>query len=137
MLTKTGIEKILNRIWETGGLSEEMEADISKLKGEFDERDGVLRKYGEVYDGEDRDEYEWKDTGEDYKGKYEEMKERYKNRFLRGEPNRVNEDKGDFNTVIAGEKEDIEKDSSPHTWDELLAKSSTEKQDKEVNKDAN
>lgn len=133
MLTKNGVEKILNRIWETGGLSADMEDDISKLKAEFDEREGVLRKYGEVYDGEDKDEYDWQDNGGEYRGKYEELKERYKNRFMRGEPDRRNGDKDDFETVKDGEEKDVKKDSTPHTWDELLATSSNAKQDKEVN----
>lgn len=133
MLTKGGVEKILNRIWETGGLSADMEEDISKLKAEFDEREGVLRKYGEVYAGEDKDEYDWKDNGGEYRSKYEELKERYKNRFLRGEPDRRNADKEDFETVKEGEEKDVKKDSTPHTWDELLATSSNTKQDKEVN----
>lgn len=139
LLTKNGYNNVLTRIWETGGLTKDMEGDLERLKADFDEREGMLRKYGEVYDGEDRDEYEFieKISNDDWKGKYEEMKERYKNRFFRGEPNRDNYDQGDFKTVIDNEMKDIKKDSEPHTWDELLATSSNEKQDKEVNEDAN
>ena len=53
ILTKTGMDKILRRIMETGGLTEDMERDIDRLRSDFDEREGMLRRYGETYDGED------------------------------------------------------------------------------------
>ena len=60
ILTKTGIDKILRRIMETGSLTEDMERDIDRIRSDFDEREGMLRRYGETYDGEDKDEYEWR-----------------------------------------------------------------------------
>lgn len=51
------MEKILRRIMESGGMTEDMERDVERLKDDFDEREGILKRYGETYDGEDQDEY--------------------------------------------------------------------------------
>ena len=59
ILTKTGMNKILRRIMETGGLTPDMEEDIQRLRDDFDERESILKKYGETYDGEEADEYEY------------------------------------------------------------------------------
>lgn len=136
LLTKTGIKNLLNRLWETGGLSADMEADIKRLQDDFDEREGMLRKYGEVYDGEDREEYEFVEKPsetEDWKGKYEEMKSRYVNRFFNGEETRKDGDSDDFNTVMEGEEEDIREDGKTKSFDDLLYASNKQENDKEVN----
>ncbi|WP_460601800.1 hypothetical protein, partial [Escherichia coli] len=39
-----------------------MEKDIQRLRDEFDEREGVLKRYGETYEGEDQDEYDWEES---------------------------------------------------------------------------
>ena len=39
ILTKRGMDKILRRIMETGGLTEDMEKDIDRLSSDFDERE--------------------------------------------------------------------------------------------------
>lgn len=59
ILTKTGHDKLMRKLLETGGLTPDMEKDIERLRGDFDEREGMLKRYGETYDGEDKDEYEW------------------------------------------------------------------------------
>lgn len=73
LFTKKGYDNILQRIWETGGMTPDMEDDIRRLRDEFDEREGILREYGEEYDGE-QEEYEFRrrnqesvisDTGSD------------------------------------------------------------------------
>lgn len=136
LLTKTGIKNLLNRLWETGGLSADMEADIKRLQDDFDEREGMLRKYGEVYDGEDREEYEFVEKPsetEDWKGKYEEMKSRYVNRFFNGEETRKDGDSDDFKTVMEGEEEDIREDGKTKSFDDLLYASNKQENDKEVN----
>lgn len=136
LLTKTGIKKLLNRLWETGGLSADMEADIKRLQDDFDEREGMLRKYGEVYDGEDKEEYEFVEKPsetEDWKGKYEEMKSRYVNRFFNGEETRKDGDSDDFKTVMEGEEEDILEDGKTKSFDDLLYASNKQENDKEVN----
>lgn len=136
LLTKTGIKNLLNRLWETGGLSADMEVDIKRLQDDFDEREGMLRKYGEVYDGEDREEYEFVEKPsetEDWKGKYEEMKSRYVNRFFNGEETRKDGDSDDFKTVMEGEEEDIREDGKTKSFDDLLYASNKQENDKEVN----
>lgn len=136
LLTKTGIKNLLNRLWETGGLSADMEADIKRLQDDFDEREGMLRKYGEVYDGEDREEYEFVEKPsetEDWKGKYEEMKSRYVNRFFNGEETRKDGDSDDFKTVMEGEEEDIREDGKTKSFDDLLYASNKQENDKGVN----
>ena len=136
LLTKTGIKNLLNRLWETGGLSADMEADIKRLQDDFDEREGMLRKYGEVYDGEDKEEYEFVEKSsdvEEWKSKYEEMKSRYVNRFFYGEETRKDGDSDDFKTVIEGEEEDIREDGETKSFDDLLYSSNKQENDKEVN----
>lgn len=93
MLTRNGVNSILGRIMETGGMTADMEKDIERLKDEFDEREGILRRYGEAWD-EDAEEYDWKEKQVDESGapaklaalqsKYDELVERYKARFFAG-----------------------------------------------------
>lgn len=129
ILTKTGMNKILRRIMETGGLTPDMEEDIQRLRDDFDEREGILKKYGETYDGEDVDEYDFtgRDTNEIYtpkeeekdakewRTKYEEMKARYLDRFFGG----VDNDKN-FEETMNETREDVVRDGEPQTFDELL-----------------
>lgn len=129
ILTKTGMNKILRRIMETGGLTPDMEEDIQRLRDDFDERESILKKYGETYDGEGIDEYEYtgRDTDEIYtpkeeekdakewRTKYEEMKARYLDRFFGG----VNNDKN-FEETMNETRENVERDGEPQTFDELL-----------------
>ena len=96
LLTKRASENLLRRLWETGGLTPDMEEDLQRLRDDFDEREGILRKYGEVYDGEDRDEYDWTETRtaseaqyNNWEDKYKEMKQRYIDRFFGG--NRIDD----------------------------------------------
>lgn len=125
LLTKTGMTKILRRIMESGGMTEDMEKDIERLQRDFDEREGILKMYGETYDGEDKEEYEFKKRvvseltpGEDaggWKNKYEEMKQRYLDRFFGGE--QTAEDTVDIMKKTA---DDVKRDGEPQTFDELL-----------------
>lgn len=118
ILTKTGMDKILRRIMETGGLTEDMERDIDRLRSDFDEREGMLRRYGETYDGEDMDEYEWKgrdESQEDWRGRYEEMRQRYLDRFFGGR------DEGEeYQEIMRETEEDVRRDGEPQTFDKLL-----------------
>lgn len=124
ILTKTGMNKILRRIMETGGLTPDMEENIQRLRDDFDERESILKKYGETYDGEDADEYEYtgRDTEdiytpkeEEWHTKYEEMKARYLDRFF----GVVDIDKN-FEEILNETREDVERDGEPQTFDELL-----------------
>lgn len=126
LLTATGMNKILRRIMETEGITSEMEEDIERLKNDFEEREDILKKYGEVYIGEDKDEYEFtgRETDSDYtpnekekewRTKYEEMKQRYLDRFFSGA-----NDSGEFKEIMIVTKKDVERDGEPQTFDELL-----------------
>lgn len=126
ILTSAGMRKILRRIMETGGLTPEMEEDIERLKNDFDEREGILKKYGEVYDGEDKDEYEYtgrdtdtvytpKEEENEWRTKYEGMKQRYLDRFFGGA-----QDSGEFEHTMNETENDVERDGEPQTFDELL-----------------
>lgn len=129
MLTKTGMDKILRRIYETGGLTEDMEKDIDRIRTDFDEREGLLRNYGEVYDGEDMDEYDFapRDTDTvytpdeeekiDWEGKYNEMKKRYVDRFFGTDEVREKDAEIDEET-----EEDVKRDGTSQSFDELLTK---------------
>lgn len=117
MRTKKGIERLLSEIMLSGELTPDMEENIQKLRDEFDEREGILQKYGETYDGED-EEYEWKERedSEDkdeeqdvWKTRYQELKEQYVERFF-----------GKKDEIMEEQKEDIIEDGEPRTFDTLL-----------------
>lgn len=121
MLTKTAINRILRRIMETGGLSQDMEEDIKRLKDELDEREGILKRYGEVYDGEDKEEYEWKEKESTslkpseeikWREKYNEMRERYLDRFFGKD--------SDFDDIMKETIKDVKRDGEKQTFEELL-----------------
>lgn len=111
MRTRLAYEELLTRLMNSGELTPDMEVDFSRLKDELDEREGMLARYGETYDGENK-EYEWVarevetdgtkdgsddvvqddkendviDTPEenviDWEAKYRELKQRYIDRFM-------------------------------------------------------
>ena len=126
ILTRSGMEKILRRIMETGGMTEDMERDVERLKDDFDEREGILKRYGETYDGEDRDEYDYserddinvytpKEEEKDWKQEYDNLKERYMNRFFG-----TSDVKDEFDDTMEGTKEDVKRDGTVQSFDELL-----------------
>lgn len=129
ILTKTGMNKILRRIMETGGMTPDMEEDIQRLRDDFDEREGILKKYGETYDGEDADDYEFTERAtvdiytpmeeekdaDAWRRKYDDMKARYLDRFFGGVDNGEN-----FEETTGETREDVERDGEPQTFDELL-----------------
>lgn len=126
ILTRSGMEKILRRIMESGGMTEEMEQDIERLKDDFDEREGILKRYGETYDGEDRDEYDYserddiniytpKEEEKDWKQEYDNLKERYMNRFFG-----TSDIKEEFYDTMEDTKEDVKRDGTVQSFDELL-----------------
>lgn len=126
ILTRSGMEKILRRIMESGGMTEDMERDVERLKDDFDEREGILKKYGETYDGEDRDEYDYserddiniytpKEEEKDWKQEYDNLKERYMNRFFG-----TSDVKEEFDDTMGETKEDVKRDGTVQSFDELL-----------------
>lgn len=52
MRTRAAYEELLTRLMNSGELTPDMEEDFSRLKDELDEREGMLARYGETYDGE-------------------------------------------------------------------------------------
>lgn len=119
ILTKYGMNALLRRIMETGGMTEDMEKDIQRLKDDFDEREGILRRYGEVYDGEDRDEYEYteKENKKDWESEYRTLEKRYLDKFF-GEGAKPSETS--YGEIMDDQETDIKRDSEPQTFDELL-----------------
>jgi hypothetical protein len=116
--TKKGFEELLKRVMASTDLTEELEADMTALREFFNETDAVLRKYGQVYEGEDIDDYEYKENEivpetSDYETKYKELKQQYIDRFFGGTtPDEIKED----------EIEDIEEDSANKTINDLFNK---------------
>ena len=122
LMTKAGMYNLLREIMETGGMTEDMEKNIQRIKDDFDEREGILKKYGSVYDGDDKKEYDWegKDSsafsdGDKWKDEYERMRKRYLDRFFGGV-----DVKDDFEEIMEETKEDVTRDGEPQTFDELL-----------------
>lgn len=77
MLTTKGYTAIIDRINETGGLTEDMKKDLDSLKAELDEREGILKRYDESYDGE-KEEWDFKGKfPEDYRAEYGELEAKY------------------------------------------------------------
>ena len=133
LMTRRAMDSLLRRIYETGGLTESMEGDIRRILDDFDEREGILRKYGDVYDGDDQEEYEWRDAnpdygverdttieptvGEerDYRSDYEALKKRYLDRFFGTD--RVEDDR---DVIMEETEEDVKRDGTQQTYDELF-----------------
>lgn len=97
MYTEKGFTNLLSKIRETGGVTDDMEDTLKKLHDDFNEREGILKKYGEAYDGE-LEEYNFKEKPTpDYSGELDELQEkydilvnRYNKRFFGGSKNEVN-----------------------------------------------
>lgn len=160
------MNKILRRIMETGGMTEAMEKDIERLKDDFDEREGILRRYGETYDGEDRDDYEFserrreddainvytpREEEKDWRQMYDDMRERYLNRFFGGRDfeddrrERYEYDRRErrdmpsvseeYDRIMRETEADVKRDGTPQTFDELLER--TEPDEKERKEEGN
>lgn len=116
LLSRKGIENLLRRIMDTGSLTEDMVKDIERIKDDYNEREGILNKYGETYDGED-DEYEWQERkievnqADDWEKRYYDLKKDYIDRFWGGKEQIMSE------TV-----EDVKKDGEKLTYEDLFKK---------------
>lgn len=129
LYTRTGFAAVLRKIMETGGLTKDMADDMKKLMDDFDEREGMLKRYGEVYNGEDREDYDYtpsdadrdvvedrtEETKKDWERMYNDLKKDYIDRFfgtrdLREEIEDIKEDTED----------DVKRDGENQTFDELL-----------------
>ena len=118
LLTGNGMETILRRIMDKSDIEdEEMLADIERLRSDFSEREGILRNYGDVSEGDDDYEFVEKsrEDGDGWKEKYNRLRKQYIDRFF------GNSDvKDDFEEIMDETVEDVERDGTVQTIDELL-----------------
>ncbi len=124
LLTRNGYMSLLTRIFETGGLTESMEGDLQRLKDDFDEREGILRKRGEVYDGEDKDEYDYMERADDWEARYNEMdgkyhalQQRYTERFFGKTPDTLQEEMEIFEKTLNDNTTILENTEEPVSTD--------------------
>lgn len=96
LLSKEEHEGLLRRIAESGGATPDMLDEIQKLRDDYDEREGMLRRESETYDGEDNPGEEVESRGEsavdaedvsretndDWREKYEDIRRKYIERFF-------------------------------------------------------
>lgn len=132
LLTGRGMESLLRKIMETGGLTEDMENSVKRLKDDFDEREGILKRYGKTYEGDDADEYDWDESNKDdesvytpreeekdWRAEYEALNKRYIDRFFSGVP--TEERAMESGREFADEnRADAQRDAKPQSLDELL-----------------
>lgn len=123
MLTRKGMDAILRKIAENSEMYDGFEDDVLMIQNDFDEKDEVLRRYGTVEYGEEDDEYEYKESSvledakvaEEWKGKYEDMRAKYIDRFFG-----TAKERDEYTTVLNETETDIKRDGTEQTFDELL-----------------
>lgn len=118
LLTGKGMETILRRIMDKSDIEdEEMIADIERLRSDFSEREGILKNYGDVSEGDDDYEFVEKsrEDGDDWKEKYNRLRKQYTDRFFGS-----SDVKEDFEEIMDETEEDVERDGTVQTIDELL-----------------
>lgn len=119
ILTKEEHEALLREIAESGGDTPKMLDAMQKLRDEYDERMGELKRYGETYDGENRDrredenrEVDERMDGEskiDWESRYRDLESKYRERFFTT-PREVKEE----------QKEDVIEDGKKKSYEELF-----------------
>lgn len=118
LLTGKGMESILRRIMDKSDIEdEEMIADIERLRSDFSEREGILRNYGDISEGDDDYEFveKTREDGDGWKEKYNRLRKQYTDRFF------GNSDvKEDFEEIMEETVEDVKRDGTVQTIDELL-----------------
>lgn len=125
MRTLAAINKILKKILENSDLGEEISNDIEAIKTAIQDRDTILKNYGDLPDDEDLEEFDFverekeTDSNDEYKTKYDALRKQYVERFFGGKPEEAEE-------IIEDQMEDIEKDEKPLSFDELLEKTEGE-----------
>lgn len=118
LLTGKGMETILRRIMDKSDIEdEEMIADIERLRSDFSEREGILKNYGDVSEGDE--DYEFiekaREDGDEWKEKYDRLRKQYTDRFFGS-----SDVKEDFEEIMDETVEDVERDGTVQTIDELL-----------------
>lgn len=121
-MTTDEAKKLLDEIEKSGGLTDNMREGIRRLKDDYDEREGMLKKEGETRDGEGREE----ESPEEQKredDKFEELSRRiddvskrftdfmgkYKDRVL-NERKALDEHRRDYEAGDFEEKRDFKKE---------------------------
>ena len=118
LLTGKGMETILRRIMDKSDIEdEEMIADIERLRSDFSEREGILKNYGDVSEGDDDYEFieKTREDGDGWKEKYNRLRKQYTDRFFGS-----SDVKEDFEEIMDETVEDVERDGTVQTIDELL-----------------
>lgn len=131
-MTKEEHENLLREIAETGGDTANMLELMQKLRDDFDEREGMLRKYGEERDkevpegAEEEDDRIREESSEDNvedggerrdplpedmvpRADYEELRRKYIERFF-SSPEEVKED----------QEEDVKRDGEEQSFESLF-----------------
>ena len=103
--TKIEHDEILKKIAESGGATDDMLADIQKLRDDYDERIVMENR------GED-------EGGENWKEKYGELRKKYINRFFATPA----EAEKEMKETKKETKEDVKKDSEEVSFDTLFKK---------------
>lgn len=133
MKTGKALNAILADIWDKAGFGEDMEESLAVLRDNISERDGILHGYGEPWNDE-ADEFNFTALppvtpdpapGEDWEGKYNELKSRYISRFFTGGEGDNGESDTNGETTLeqvkADQNEDIKNDDEGKTIDELFS----------------
>ena len=130
ILSGAGMNKILRRIMEHSDLTVEMANDFQRLKDDFEERTGYLSRIGEVYVGDDVDEYDFSPNDatsiytekeveaieSNWETRYNELKRQYLDRFFGG----VEPEGTDIQNIMDDTVADVQRDGEPQTFNELL-----------------
>lgn len=125
MRTLASVNKILKKILENSDLGEEISNDIEAIKTAIQDRDTILKNYGDLPDDEDLEEFEFvarekeTDSNDEYKTKYDALRKQYVERFFGGKPKEAEE-------IIEDQMGDLEKDEKPLSFDDLLEKTEGE-----------
>lgn len=86
MLTSNGFKARMKRLLELTDMNDTVADIVEELTVERNEVDPVLRNHSKSYpdDGEIFD-FEERDAGDDWKAKYDDLKEKYTRRFFRND----------------------------------------------------
>lgn len=83
------INKLLAEIMDKTDMNPEIETIVGQLRDEFAARDTAMKQAFNPWDEESEEDFTpvlANDGGEDYKGKYEDLKRQYFDRFFNGNP---------------------------------------------------
>lgn len=133
MLTLKKFNQLIEEILSYGELQENVVSAIDAIRNDFTEKETVLSEVGESYD-ETLDEYEFKPKrkgGEDWEGKYNELKQRYIDRFINGTLENEDHGGGKHEVDIPPGVVDDYQDSRDITIDELLYSGKKENESEE------